>query len=673
MFGRWKLRFGSYRWGGSLLVGWLLLSGLSAAAQPAPAASRPNGGWGATWSPRGDRLAFLSSNDGMPAEAWVGDPQGGSLRRLTHGGADELAWSPHGATLTYTTRRRGRAERWEVDLASGKERPQTARLTVPERPGATPSPDGRLLAYTRAEQGYEDLYLSAAGQETRLTTGFTVGQVAWSPKGTQLAFDGRNALSKGLPQVWLYDLPTQKLAHIGSTGSFAPVWSADGELLAYTMLYSSKGNRLALARLHEAAGRRPPSKHAPPPAAKGVPLDSRKGRLVEDLLYQGDGLAWSPTTSQLAVVVRGERGRELRLLRPEGTVAASFTKPGLEFRFPVWSPDGKRLAFEAIQPGRSAFSEVWVTDAAGKEWCNLTPSRPAYWGLSPGGDRLFLLGNQDGVVRAFSAEAAGLRALPHTEGAVAVATDPAGTRVLVLRPQEVALLTAEGAVLSTLARAGASDARWSPRGDRVAVGGGETVTLLSVSTEGKLAESASLPGADPAWRADGTGLAFVRDNALWRADAAGQGAAVLATVPRAAGEEVILFRPAWEEKGERFAVAAARARAGAWRQELWVGSPSAAPARIYTEDVATEYALSPVRWESLPVWSEGRVLFSSDRGGSPQVWSVRPEGSDLRALTPRETVWAALGSRGLVFVRLDSDLPLWKATADGANLASLVQ
>jgi Tol biopolymer transport system component len=690
MCSRNGVRLASFLRGGAVVLGIAVLCAAPAHAEPAPssASPRPNGGWGAVWSPQGDRIAFLSSDDGLPAEVWICDSQGLDFQCVTHGGAADAAWAADGRSLSYTTSRRGHPERWQVDLDSGRETPPAPHPGVPAETAQTPSPDGSSVAYTLADLSSRDLYLATGAAEAkRLTAGFTVGNVAWSPQGDRVAFDGLNPLSRGLPQVWLYDLGTGELAHIGSSGSFGPVWSPQGDLLAYTVLSPGKSNRIAIAAVDTVLKLTP---RTPKGGAPRPELDVTRGGLVPDLLYQGDGIAWSPHDDLLAVVVRAEEGQQLWLVKADGTVAAKLAKPGLQFRFPAWSPDGATLALEAVQTGVSAFAEVWLTDAAGKEWRCLTPSRPSYWALSPAaGGRLAFLGNTSGTVTAWTLHGsaatgapAGAASMPGTEGATAVAASPAGDRVLVLKPQEIALFSYDGKPLGTLPLAGAVQASWSPRRDRVALGlmdskGEETVKLLSVSADGALAEVASVAGGNPAWRPDGGAVAFGRGNAVWRMDAAGGAPAALATIPAAEGEEAVVLSPAWDPTGARLAFAVARAGPAGWRQELWVlsvdgGNAPSPPRKVYSEPVSTEYAFSPARWDSLPAWSrDGRLLFASDWDGSPRIWSIRADGSDLRGVTPPRAAWPALGPDGLYFVRLDSGIPIWKASADGSNLVPL--
>jgi len=654
------------------LLGLLLWSALvcigGSFASPALSA-RPNGGWGAAWSPGGDCLAFLSSDDGLPADAWVYDLKGKSFRRLTHGGADDLVWQSRGTGagrgahfLTFTTRRRGPVERWQVAVDSGLETPCRPFAHAPAGAPQGLSPDGRSLAYLLSEDKARDLHLVVAGEQKphRLTTDFTVGSFAWSPNGDKIAFDAVNPLSHKLPQVWIYDLATKQIAHLGTAGSFDPSWSATGSLLAYSVMYSGRTSRVAI-----------------------VAADGSRGALVPGILYQGEGLAWSPTAEVLAVVSRDANGQQVSLIDAAGKTVTKLSKPDLRLRFPAWSADGKQLAFEGARIGGAGFSEVWISDAEGKSWESITPRRPTCWALSPGETLLFFLSDLDGAIkvwRALTGSSGGaVAAVPNTEGATGFAATSRGDRVLLVKAREVVLLSAAGEVLSSLPLAGIVEAAWSARGDRVAAGakggsGEDSIRLISVAADGKLSEVASLPGSHPSWRPDGGAVAVARGNAVWRADADGANAAPLFTIAVVPGEEAAVKRLAWDPSGEAIAFKVTRSRPDApWRQELWLARDNS-PVMIYSEEAKTEFALSPENWSGLPAWTgDGRLLFSSDRGGAPQAWSVRPDGSDLRAITPTRAIWPALAKHGLCFARLDSETPLWKVSSDGSELAPLAR
>jgi Tol biopolymer transport system component len=199
-----------------------------------------------------------------------------------------------------------------------------------------------------------------------------------------------------------------------------------------------------------------------------------------------------------------------------------------------------------------------------------------------------------------------------------------------------------------------------------------TVKILSVSAAGKLAEAGSVVGQGPVWRPDGRAVTFVRGADVWQADAKGEHAVQIATLPSAKGEQVALSRLSYAPTGDALVVAVVRTNASGPHQELWVLRGKQLR-EIHSDPVATEFGLAPERYGALPAWAGERILFSSDRDGAPRVWSIRADGSGLRAITPANSVWAALapGGASLVFVRPDADAPLWKVSPDGSGLASI--
>jgi tricorn protease len=106
------------------------------------------------------------------------------------------------------------------------------------------------------------------------------------------------------------------------------------------------------------------------------------------------------------------------------------------------------------------------------------------------------------------------------------------------------------------------------------------------------------------------------------------------------------------------------AHAQLWRFDL-AGKGEAAP--LFRDDPANN---------KRPMWWNGRLYFISDAGGSDNLWSSRPDGSDRRQLT-RHKEWdvrnAALGD-GRIAYQLGADLHLFDIAtgADTRLLASLV-
>lgn len=659
----------------TVLLAWIQPAGWASIAV-ASVQKLPNGGWGAVWRPgsgpgqTGGQLAFLSSQGTEPAELQLWDPAREEFHQLSHGGADQPVWSPDGKSISYRSSRRGRSERWRVQIQDGTTLLEPPLHFVPVAAAHLLSPDGETLAFVSTDEEGTDLHLVAPGDEQprRVTAGFTVRDFTWSPQGDKIALTATNPLSHRLPQVWVYDLAASRLAHFGSSGSLDPVWSADGKLLAYALSYPGRGYRVVVAA---------------PGGASGQP--------VENLIYQGDGMAWSPVSNLLAVVVQEDAASQLWLVDSQGAVTTRLSHPGVRIRFPAWSADGRYLAVEAMRPEVSAVSEVWTVEVARGEWRNLTPSRTTCWGLSLAKHELLFLANKNGVVRAWRQRIAGSAldqpaapavAIPGSEGALSVAACPSMDQYAIAKGGTVTVTSGDGATTGTWSPPGVAprQLQWSPVGTHLTVEGRtkekgkeEAIWVLVAGESGKIAETASFAGRDPAWRPDSAALAFARNEQLWQISPDGGNPIPLVTVAANAEENVRVFDPTWAPTGEAVAFAVIRSSPEQCRQELYVWQPNECKL-VFSQPVTTEFAAAPWSYTSPPAWlADDRLLFTSDHGGSPQLWAVRADGSGLRALTSQVSLWPVsdTNTRRVYYARPDDPSPLWSAADDGSNPSPL--
>jgi hypothetical protein len=154
-------------------------------------------------SPDGSRVAFLSELDLFSIALFVADAQSGEvLKRIASSDTDRHidalsfvessgTWSPDGQRFAFIVIAEGDHQLAVVDVARGAfER----RITVP---GVTAmrdpawSPDGRQIAVTGVEGGISDLYLidTETGTSRQLTDDkYADIHAAWSPDGSTLAF-----------------------------------------------------------------------------------------------------------------------------------------------------------------------------------------------------------------------------------------------------------------------------------------------------------------------------------------------------------------------------------------------------------------------------------------------------------------------------------------------------
>ncbi|MBK8062538.1 MAG: PD40 domain-containing protein [Gemmatimonadetes bacterium] len=177
------------------------------------------------------------------------------------------------------------------------------------------SPDGRELAFTAQKDGKDVLYLMDVKRRriARVFDKFPLDVVmspAWSPDGKQIVFQGYN---DGINDLWIVDVTTGKLRQL-TNDKFAemmPQWSPDGKTIAFT------------------TDRTPKSE-------------------LEVLKFE----AWQIGTFDLAT-------SKIEILP---------NQDGLNLN-PMWSPDGKSLAFVS---DRTGIQNVFLYDFDAKEHFQLT-------------------------------------------------------------------------------------------------------------------------------------------------------------------------------------------------------------------------------------------------------------------------------------------------------------
>lgn len=245
---------------------------------------------GAAWSPDGRSIAVSDVGDNH-SDVLVLDARGARLRQLTRNWSNvsvkdsawgrKPTWSPDGERIAYVSDL-GRSDMslWLVPAGGGQAR-TLYRLGIGSGGVDWPSwsPDGRKIAFTSYPPGvYQPpqvflltLASGAVAQLTDLKAG--AFDPAWSPDGSQIAFTGR---ADGQTHVMVMRADgTNAIQLTGGRYDRAPAWSPDGGELAY-LARTANGFDVHAIRLQGAAA--------------SEPKQLTNGKLVDAI----SGLSWAP-------------------------------------------------------------------------------------------------------------------------------------------------------------------------------------------------------------------------------------------------------------------------------------------------------------------------------------------------------------------------------------------
>ena len=343
----------------------------------------------ARFSPDGKLVAFNAYYDGSK-DVYVMSIDGGMPRRLTYDptGADVLDWTPDGKGVVFRSTRFDFERRlWVAPLEGGPAR----QIPVPTGYFASYSEDGQL-AYVPTSFEWANWYRYKGGGADDIWLYRTEDK-----SFTQLTTD----LGVDTTPVWC----AGSIYYVSERTGYSNIWRINPKTKATTQV----------TKLMDGPIRYPGSDHRRVVFQCGGDLsvyDPQSNsttdlvfNLNSDLIHERPALvpvsgsvnyaALGPSGKRLALEVRGQivsvpaSDGELRLLED---------KPGTRAMFPVWSPDGKKVAFVSDRTGEN---EIWLDDAANdSEAVQLTKglkANPYALTWSPDGSNI-ATGDRDGRI-----------------------------------------------------------------------------------------------------------------------------------------------------------------------------------------------------------------------------------------------------------------------------------
>ena len=272
------------------------------------------------------------------------------------------------------------------------------------------SPDGKRIAFVRGRLGPStdtsgNLWVADAdgGGAKRLAScgdcGFMFegGGLGWSPNGSSVVFS-RNTGPHGQETLWLVAAaggrPHRLTDCPGSCTDFRPAWSPNGRLIAFNRWRTT-------------------------PRLFGMFTVRPDGSGLRLIARVGDGPAWSPNGRRIAFALRDS----LAVVNADGShphvlrAGPRGSGPG----FPSWSPDGRKLVFLSTpgSPGHYV-AEVWTINADGsgakrlyRSACCVESYAPPIW--SPNGRQIAFSAYPPGGTFEVNADGTGLRRISPTD------------------------------------------------------------------------------------------------------------------------------------------------------------------------------------------------------------------------------------------------------------------
>ena len=315
------------------------------------------------FSPDGKQIAFVSTRASTTplvyrnpvllaltgGDIWIMPAFGGSPRRIVTGG-NFPSWSPDGSEVIFISGGFGDQRIYRVPAIGGNPvevetrfQKRGAYLAYPSQ-----SKDGKWIAF---EVQPDKIFVTpaAGGEPVFVANG---KHPIWEPRTNSLIFT--NSSPGANYSLWQVAFST---ADGKVTGKPRPITVSEGRNMQAAI--SADGNSIVYVAQTVSFN------------IESVPLDAESGKPTGPIRELTSGTELKPffdcSSDGRSIVFESVRGSTSSIWRTDGTSPPNQLTSGKDYadHRPVYSPDGKSIAFIRSDPKRPGTGELWIIDADG--------------------------------------------------------------------------------------------------------------------------------------------------------------------------------------------------------------------------------------------------------------------------------------------------------------------
>ena len=307
-----------------------------------------------------------------------------------YGGDRDPAWSPDGTKIAFSSYNYNRIGCREICVMNADGSNQTA--LKPNAWGATPAwcPDGTKLAFSygitgivfsagRGEHG-EIYTMNADGSNLTNLTNNPASDYCptWSPDGTRIAFGSER---DGNWEIYVMNADGSNLTNLTNNpaSDYSPAWSPDGTRIAFV---SDRNGHKEIHIMNTDGSNQADLLSMPPVEfARMVSPDGSTKILVKD----EEEPVWSPDGKRIAFLLGNENAGDIYIANADGANYRTLSSYApIPISHITWSPDGAKIAFAGARTTwRGMAVEIYVMDSDSGNRSRLT--------LTPGIDSILSL------------------------------------------------------------------------------------------------------------------------------------------------------------------------------------------------------------------------------------------------------------------------------------------